>query len=103
MKAGITSGPLPQNETKRSATLDPLTAPPFPLKEATVKERLQNLPKTTGQTTQTRHRITRGSLSQSLHQVHAKPVTEDQITERVWAQSANHDITNRCEVKGEVA
>lgn len=27
-------------------------------------------------------------------------MTKDQITERVWTQSANHDITNRCEVKG---
>ncbi|EGU74851.1 hypothetical protein FOXB_14619 [Fusarium oxysporum f. sp. conglutinans Fo5176] len=44
--------------------------------------------------------IIRGTLPQSLHQVHTKPVTKDQITERVWTQSANHDITNRCEVKG---
>ncbi|KAM5377759.1 hypothetical protein ACJA88_006440 [Fusarium oxysporum] len=100
LKAGITSGPLPQNEAERSATRDPLTAPPFLLKEATVKEKLQYPPTTTREITQTNHQIIRGTLPQSLHQVHTKPVTKDQITERVRTQSANHDITNRCEVKG---
>jgi hypothetical protein len=100
LKAGITNGPLPQSEVERSATRDPLTAPPFLSKEATVNEKLQHLPTITREITQTNQQTIKVTHPQFLHQVHTKPETKDHTAKQVWTQSANHDITNRYEVKG---
>ncbi|KAF4345204.1 hypothetical protein FBEOM_845 [Fusarium beomiforme] len=100
LKVGIANGPLPQNEAERSATRNPLTAPPFPTKEATFRQGLDILPTTTREIVQINEQGAREASNEFLQQLEAKPEIKAHIDNRVWTQSAKQDITNRSRGQG---